>query len=63
MNTINIDCALSHNKYFSVLHDNCWLRHIILGYATIDLISKISKNILVQGLFKISFQQDIVCDA
>ena len=55
--TIDIECASTNDKYFSTLHDDGWLRHIRLGYASMYLISKISKNDLVKGLPKISFQK------
>ena len=53
--TIDIDCASTHDKRFSALHDNGWLWHRRLGHASLDLISKISKNDLVKGLPKIDF--------
>ena len=56
--TIDIDCASTHDKCFSVLHDDSWLWHRRLGHTSMDLISKISKNDLVKGLPKIKFQKD-----
>ena len=61
--TIDIDCAFTHDKCFSVLHDDGWLWHRRLGHASMDLISKISKNDLVKGLPKIGFQKDKICEA
>ena len=61
--TINIDCASTNNKCFSVLHDDGWLWHRRLGHASMDLISKISKNDSVKRLSKISFQKDKFCEA
>lgn len=55
--TIDIDCASSHDKYFSTLNDDSWLWHIILGYASMDLILKIFKHDLVKGFSKIGFQK------
>ena len=60
--TIDIECASTHDKYFSALHDS-WLLHRRLGHASMDLISKISKNNLVKGLLKIGFQKDRICEA
>ena len=42
---------------------DCWLWHRRLGHASMDLISKISKNDLVKGLPKICLQEGRVCDA
>ena len=53
-----IDCAFTHDKCFSILHDDGWLWHRKLGHASMDLISKLSKNNLVKGLPKIGFQKD-----
>ena len=60
---LNIDCASTNDKCFFVLHDNGWLWHRRLGHASMDLILKISKNDLVKGLPKISFQKDRICKA
>ena len=43
--TINIDRASTNDKCFSALHDDGWLWHRRLGHASMDLISKISKNV------------------
>ena len=61
--TIDIECASTHDKCFSALHDDGWLWHRRLGHASMDLISKLSKNDLVKGLPKISFQKDRICEA
>ena len=61
--TVDIDCAYSHNKCFFVLHDDSWLWHRRLGHASMDLISKISKNDLVKGLPKIGFQKNKIFEA
>ena len=61
--TIDIDCAFTLDKYFSALHDDGWLWHKRLGHASMDLISKISKKDLVEGIPKISFQKDKICEA
>ena len=53
--TIDIDCASTHDKYFFTLHDDDWLWHRRVRHASMDLISKISKNGLVTGLPKIDF--------
>ncbi|KAH9679831.1 hypothetical protein KPL71_026290 [Citrus sinensis] len=60
---IDIECASSLDKCFSALHDDCWLWHRRLGHASMDLISKISKDDLVKGLPKIGFQKDKICEA
>ncbi|KAH9651322.1 Integrase catalytic domain-containing protein [Citrus sinensis] len=60
---IDIECASTLDKCFSTLHDDCWLWHRRLGHASMDLISKISKNDLVKGLPKIGFQKDKICEA
>ena len=52
---INIDCASTNDKCFSALHNDGWSWHRRLGHASMDLISKISKNDLVKGLLKIGF--------
>ena len=59
--TIDIDCASTHDKCFLALHDDGWLWHRRLGHASMDLISKISKNDLVKGIPKIGFQKDKIC--
>ena len=61
--TINIDCVLPHDKYFSAWHDDRWLWHRRLGHVGIDLISKFSKNDLVKGLPNIGFKKDRICEA
>ena len=61
--TIDIVCASTHDKCFSALHDDGWVWHRRLEHASMDLISKISKNDLVKGLPKISFQKDRICEA
>ena len=61
--TIDIECAFTHDNYFSAFHDDGWLWHRRLGHASMDLISKISKNDLVKGLPKIGFQKDRICEA
>ena len=58
--TIYIDCALSRDKCFSALHDDSWLWNRRVSHASMDLISKVSKNDLVKGLPKIGFQKDKV---
>ncbi|KAH9651466.1 Integrase catalytic domain-containing protein [Citrus sinensis] len=60
---IDIECASTLDKCFSALHDDSWLWHRRLGHASMDLISKISKNDLVKGLPKIGFQKDKICEA
>ncbi|KAH9780462.1 hypothetical protein KPL71_008083 [Citrus sinensis] len=60
---IDIECASTLDKCFSALHDDCWLWHRRLGHASMDLISKISKDDLVKGLPKIGFQKDKICEA
>ena len=60
---IDIECASTLGKCFSVLHDDSWLWHGRLGHASMDLISKISKNDLVKGFLKIGFQKDKICEA
>ena len=61
--TIDIECASTHDKCFSVLHDDGWLWYRRLGYVSMDLISNISKNDLVKGLPKIRFQKNKICEA
>ena len=61
--TIDIESTLTHDKYFSALHDDGCMWHRRLGLASMDLISKISKNNLVKGLPKIGFKKDRICDA
>ena len=60
--TIDIDCASTYDKCFSALHDDGWLWHKRLRHASMDLISKISKNDLVKDLPKIKFQKDRICE-
>lgn len=38
--TIDTECASTHDKCFSALHDDGWLWHRRLGHASMDLISK-----------------------
>lgn len=47
--SIDIDCASSHDKYFFTLHNESWLWHIRLTHASMNLISKISKDYLVKS--------------
>ena len=61
--SIYIDCASTHDKCFSRLHDDSWLLHGRLGHVNIDLILKILKNDLVKGLLKINLQKDRICEA
>ena len=60
---IDIDCASTNDKCFSVLHDDGWLWHRRLGHTRMYLISKILKNDLVKGLPKIDFQKDWIYEA
>lgn len=53
--SIDIDCASSHNKYYSALYDDSWLWHKRLGHVSMELILKIYKSDLVRGLLKIGF--------
>ena len=55
---IDIDFASTNDECFSTLHDDGWLWYRRLGHASMDLISKISKNDLVKVLLKIDFQKD-----
>ena len=55
--TIDIDCTSTHDKCFSALHDDGWLWHKRLRHASMDLISKISKNDLVKGFPKNRFSK------
>ena len=43
--TIDIDCASTHDKCLSTLHDDRWLWYRRLGHASMDLIKKIHKMI------------------
>ena len=53
----NIKCLVSMNE------DNGWLWHRRLAHASMDLISKLSRNELVVGLPKIKFVKDKLYDA
>ena len=61
--TINTDRASTNDKCFYALHDDGWLWYRRLGHASMDLISKISKNDLVKSLPKISFKKDKIYEA
>ena len=61
--TIDIEKHSNQNHCFSVLNDESWLWHRRLGHASMHLISQISKNDIVRGLPKLSFEKDKVCDA
>lgn len=54
--TIDIECASTHDKCFFVFYDDGWLWHRRLEYASMDLISKISKNDLVKSFPKAVFK-------
>ena len=61
--TIDIDYASTNDKCFSALYDDGCMWHRRLSHASMNLISKISKNDLVKGLPKISFQKNKICKA
>lgn len=60
---IDVEKVSSDDKCFSVLKDDAWLWHRRLGHASMKLISKISKNHIVDGLPNIVFEKDKICDA
>ena len=61
--TIDISKYEGHNRCFSNMHDESWLRHRRLGHVNMNLITQLSKNELVRGLPKIYFEKDKVCEA
>ena len=61
--TIDISKYEGHNRCFSSMHDESWLRHRRLGHVNMNLITQLNKNELVIGLPKISFEKDKVCEA
>ena len=58
---INISKYDGHDRCFSSMHNQSWLRHKRLGHANMDLISQLNKDELVRGIPKINFQKDKVC--
>ncbi|XP_059635284.1 uncharacterized protein LOC132277441, partial [Cornus florida] len=52
----DVKCLVSSNE-------DSWLWHRRLGHASMDLISKLSKNELVKGLPKTNFSKDKTCSA
>ncbi len=57
------EIALQNVHCFSALNENHWLWHRRLGHASMDLISKLSRQELVRGLPKAKFSKDGVCSA
>ncbi|GKU88737.1 hypothetical protein SLEP1_g2966 [Rubroshorea leprosula] len=47
----------------SISHDDTWLWHRRLGHASMNVISKLSRHDLVDGLLKVNVNIDGVCDA
>ena len=44
-------------------NEDSWLWHRTFGHTSMSIISKISKNDLVNGLPKLKFEKDKVCDS
>ena len=50
-------------KCFVSISDNSWIWHRRLSHASMDLLKNLSKDELVDGLPKIKYEKDKVCDA
>ena len=51
-----------HKCLMSISHDT-WTWHRRLGHANFELIDKLGKSELVDGLPKLKFIKDKICDA
>ncbi len=49
-------------KCFVSISDDSWTWHKKLAHASMDLLANLHKDELVNGLPKIKFQKDNVCD-
>ena len=57
----NLHCA--SDLCLASVDEDIWLWYKRLGHASMNLISKLSKNELVKGLLKLKFEKDTICDA
>ena len=64
MYVIHIDEIVLNNESCLIANDvnDSWLWHRRLGHASMKTLSKLVKNNLVIGLFKLSFVKDKICD-
>ena len=53
---------VEHKRLLSISHDS-WIWHRRLGHANFDLIDELGKRELVNGLPKLKFNKDKICDA
>ena len=61
--TINIEHDHHDENYFAILKNDHWLWHRPLGHTSMNLISRISKNIYVKRLPNMIFEKDKICVA
>ena len=57
------DSKSFNKKNLSAFNEDAWIWHKRLGHATMDLISKLSRNDLVDGLPKLKSENNVICDA
>ena len=60
--TIDIEHNHHEEKCLASLKNDSWLWHRRLGHASMDLLSRISKNAYVKGLSNVSFEKDKICE-
>ena len=65
MYVIHIDEIVLNNESCLITNDvnDSWLWYRRLGHASMKTLSKLTKNDLVIGLPKLSFEKDKICDA
>jgi hypothetical protein len=62
--TFEFDSLVSQDlKCLADINENSWLWHCRLGRTSMDLLHKLNKHDLVQGLPKTKFVKDKICDA
>ena len=59
---LNKICNIDHKYLLSISHDT-WIWHRRLGHASFDLIDELGSKELVNGLPKLKFNKDKICDA
>ena len=61
---VNLNDSKSFNeKCLLAFNEDAWIWHKRLRHASMDLISKLSREDLVDGLPKLKFENNVVCDA
>ena len=58
LSSLNIE-----NCLVASITQNTWLWQHRLGYASMSVLAKLSKNDLVKGFSKLKYERDHICDA